>query len=408
MKSELLAAVSQLSSEKGVQKEIVIEALEAALVSAYKRKCNSLAEALTAQLDPVTSDVRIFHHPTVVEGEPETEDEITLPDARKHDPNAQVGATLRIEVTPPNFNLGRIEAQTAKQVVVQKIRDAERKMILDEFEERRDEIVHGVVQRIEQGNVIVELGRAEALMPRPEQVPTERYYPQQRLRVYVAEVNDTPRGPQIIVSRAHRFMLRRLFEQEVPEIYNGVVEIKAIAREAGARSKVAVAARQTGIDPVGSCVGMRGVRIQNIVNELGGEKIDVVEWNEDTARYVANALSPAQVTEVLINEDERTATVVVPERQLSLAIGKEGQNARLAAKLTGWRIDIKSDVAWAAEKEAAMAPAEPGADGAESSAVDDASADSSAPDGSPVASTAVGSEADQSAVQESVAVASDS
>ena len=368
MKSELLTAVSQLSSEKGVSKELVLEALEAALVSAYKRNFNAPEEALTAEIDQSSSDVRIFHHPTVVESEPEGPDQVTLEEARKLDPSAQPGDALNIEVTPPNFNLGRIAAQTAKQVVVQKLREAERKMVYDEFAEREGEIVHGIVQRIEQGNVLVELGRAEALMPRSEQVPIERYYPQQRLRVYVSEVNDTHRGPQIIVSRAHRFMLRRLFEQEVPEIYNGTVEIKAIAREAGARSKVAVAARQPGIDAVGSCVGMRGVRIQNIVNELGGEKIDVVEWGEDPARYVANALSPAQVTEVLVNDEEKTATVIVPERQLSLAIGKEGQNARLAAKLTGWRIDIKSDAAVAAERAAAEAAQAEGAAEPEASA----------------------------------------
>jgi N utilization substance protein A len=355
MKSELLTAVGQLCSEKGVPKELVLEALEAALVSAYKRNYGSLAEALTAEIDQGTSDVRIYHHPTVVEADPEGPDQILVDEARQTKPDAEPGDVLDIEVTPPNFNLGRIAAQTAKQVVVQKLREAERKMVYDEFAEREGEIVHGIVQRIEQGNVFVEIGRAEALMPRSEQVPTERYYPQQRIRVYVSEVNDTHRGPQIIVSRGHRFMLRRLFEQEVPEIYNGTVEIKAIAREAGARSKVAVAARQPGIDPVGSCVGMRGVRIQNIVNELGGEKIDVVEWSDDAAGYVANALSPAQVTEVRINEEEKTATVIVPERQLSLAIGKEGQNARLAAKLTGWRIDIKSDTAAAAERAAAAA-----------------------------------------------------
>jgi transcription termination/antitermination protein NusA len=359
MKNELLTAVSQLCSEKGVPKEIVIEALEAALVSAYKRNYNDPAEALTAEIDQASSDVRIFHHPTVVESEPESPDQITVEDAQKISPKARPGEELNIEVTPPNFNLGRIAAQTAKQVVVQKLREAERKMVYDEFAEREGEIVHGIVQRIEQGNVLVELGRAEALMPRSEQVSTERYYPQQRVRVYVSEVNDTHRGPQIIVSRAHRFMLRRLFEQEVPEIYNGTVELKAIAREAGARSKVAVAARQPGIDAVGSCVGMRGVRIQNIVNELGGEKIDVVEWSEDAARYVANALSPAQVTEVVIDDEDKTATVTVPERYLSLAIGKEGQNARLAAKLTGWRIDIKSDAAAGAEREAAQTTAEP-------------------------------------------------
>src|SRR5215211_3166576 len=216
-------------------------------------------------------------------------------------------------------------------------------MVFNEFAERKDEIVHGVIQRIEAGTAIIELGRAEAIMPRAEQVPTERYYPGQRIRVYVAEVHDTHRGPQIVVSRAHKLMLRRLFEQEVPEIFNGTVEIKAIAREAGARAKVAVSARQEGIDPVGSCVGMRGVRIQNIVNELSGEKIDVVQWDADPAVFVANALSPAQVVNVQISEEDNTARVVVPERQLSLAIGKEGQNARLAAKLTGWRIDIRSD-----------------------------------------------------------------
>jgi N utilization substance protein A len=250
-------------------------------------------------------------------------------------------------------------------VVLQKLREAERKMVFDEFADREGEIVHGIIQRIEAGTAIVELGRAEAIMPRSEQVHSERYYPGQRIRVYVAEVHDTHRGPQIVVSRAHRLMLRRLFEQEVPEIFSGAVEIKAIAREAGARSKVAVHARQEGIDPVGSCVGMRGVRIQNIVNELGGEKIDVVEWNEDPARYVANALSPAQVVRVSVDEDSKTATVVVPERQLSLAIGKEGQNARLAAKLTGWRIDIKSDTAVAAE-EAAAQRVEEGESGADS------------------------------------------
>ena len=217
-------------------------------------------------------------------------------DTHRRGRRSKVGDFLIYDVTPPAF--GRIAAQTAKQVVLQKLRDAERQMVFNEFAERKDEIVHGVIQRIEAGTAIVELGRAEAIMPRAEQVPTERYYPGQRIRVYVAEVHDTHRGPQIIVSRAHRLMLRRLFEQEVPEIYNGAVEIKAIAREAGARSKVAVVARQQGIDPVGSCVGMRGVRIQNIVNELNGEKIDVVEWNEDAARYVANALSPAQVVRV--------------------------------------------------------------------------------------------------------------
>jgi transcription termination/antitermination protein NusA len=370
MKSEFIAAITQLSSEKGVPKEMVIEAIEAALVSAYKRNFETPAQDLTAEIAPESGAVRIFRHQLVVEQVEEERtdgvsvfDQVTLDEVKKTKPDANLGDTITTDVTPPAF--GRIAAQTAKQVVLQKLREAERKMVFDEFADREGEIVHGIIQRIEAGTAIVELGRAEAIMPRSEQVHSERYYPGQRIRVYVAEVHDTHRGPQIVVSRAHRLMLRRLFEQEVPEIFSGAVEIKAIAREAGARSKVAVHARQEGIDPVGSCVGMRGVRIQNIVNELGGEKIDVVEWNEDPARYVANALSPAQVVRVSVDEDSKTATVVVPERQLSLAIGKEGQNARLAAKLTGWRIDIKSDTAVAAE-EAAAQRVEEGESGADS------------------------------------------
>jgi N utilization substance protein A len=373
MKSEFLAAITQLSSEKGVPKEMVLEALKAALVSAYKRNFDSPANDLVAELspdEPPDRAIKILRRALVVDELTDEHpdgvsihDQISLEDANGVAPDrlvegeVAVGQTITYDVTPPAF--GRIAAQTAKQVVLQKLRDAERQMVFNEFADRKDEIVHGVIQRIEAGTAILELGRAEAIMPRAEQVPTERYYPGQRIRVYVAEVHDTHRGPQIVVSRAHRLMLRRLFEQEVPEIYNGAVEIKAIAREAGARSKVAVVARQQGIDPVGSCVGMRGVRIQNIVNELNGEKIDVVEWHEDAARYVANALSPAQVVRVTVDEDTKTATVVVPERQLSLAIGKEGQNARLAAKLTGWRIDIKSEAAMRAVAERARAESAP-------------------------------------------------
>jgi transcription termination/antitermination protein NusA len=380
MKSEFLTAITQLSSEKGVPREMVLDAMKAAMVSAYKRNFDSPANDLTAEVDPETGDVLVYHHPLVVEdfiddhpdgiGDDDQllfKDAIRIPSEERAGVEPVIGERLTINVTPPTF--GRIAAQTAKQVILQKLRDAERQMVLNEFAERKDEIVHGIIQRIEAGTAIIELGKAEAIMPRQEQVPTERYYPGQRIRVYVADVHDTHRGPQIVVSRAHRLMLRRLFEQEVPEIFNGAVEIKAIAREAGARSKVAVEGRQPGIDPVGSCVGMRGVRIQNVVNELGGEKIDVVEWNEDPARFVANALSPAQVLRVQIDEETKTATVVVPERQLSLAIGKEGQNARLAAKLTGWRIDIKSDIAIAAEEARRAAEAE------------QVSADGAAPDG---------------------------
>jgi N utilization substance protein A len=298
---------------------------------------------VTASIDPESGAPQVFLERTVVEELGEEPSDITLEEARTIDPKAEMGSTLRIDVTPPQF--GRIAAQTAKQVVLQKLREAERRRVFDQFNERKGEIVHALVQRIEQGTAIIEMDKTEAVMPRSEQIPSERYHPGQRLRVVIVEVHETHRGPQVLVSRAHRLMLRRLLEQEVPEIFSGTVEIKAIAREAGARAKVAVAARQEGIDPVGSCVGMRGVRIQNIVNELSGEKIDVVQWDADPAVFVANALSPAQVVNVQISEEDNTARVVVPERQLSLAIGKEGQNARLAAKLTGWRIDIRSDTA---------------------------------------------------------------
>ncbi|MFN8524301.1 MAG: transcription termination factor NusA [Chloroflexota bacterium] len=364
MKTEFLTAITQLSSEKGVPRDVVVKAIEAALVSAYKRDFESPAQDYFVEFDEDGGQPRIFHRQLVVseieeeraDGRPAA-DQVLLNEARAVNPRIALGEDLVTEVTPPDFGK-RIQAQTAKQVILQKLREAERRMVFDEFAEREGEILHGVIQRIEAGTAIVELGKAEAIMPRSEQVSSERYYPGQRIKVYVAEVQDTHRGPHIVVSRAHRLMLRRLFEQEVPEIYDGRVEIKAIAREAGARSKVAVQARQEGIDAVGSCVGMRGMRIQNIVNELGGEKIDVVEWADDPARYVANALSPAQVMRVSIDEDTKTATVVVPERQLSLAIGKEGQNARLAAKLTGWRIDIKSDAAIAAAQAAAQKPAQ--------------------------------------------------
>jgi len=339
MKSDFVTAISQLCSEKGVSREAVMHAIEAALVSAYKRNFSPTSQNVIAQIDPVTGAVKIFVEKLVVEQEDASPDKISLAAARKINPDVEMGLTVPVESTPPNF--GRVAAQTAKQVILQRLRDEERRMVFDEYHEREGELLHGVVQRIENRSVFIDLGKAEGVMAPSDQVPTERYYPGQRLRVYLVEVHDSHKGPQIVVSRNHRMMLRRLFEQEVPEIFSGTVELKAIAREAGARSKVAVAARQEGIDPVGSCVGMRGVRIQNVVNELGGEKIDVVQWSPDDATFVANALSPAQVVGVVVSEDTKTATVVVPERQLSLAIGKEGQNARLAAKLTGWRIDIK-------------------------------------------------------------------
>ncbi|HEY3116328.1 MAG TPA: transcription termination factor NusA [Chloroflexota bacterium] len=364
MKGEFLTAINLLSNERGVPPGVVVEALESALVAAYKRNTSETTEVV-ATIDPNTGEAHVRVGKLVAEA-PETAEELTLDAAHLIDPDANIGDRVWEDV--PTESLGRMAAQSVKQHIAQKLREAERKRVVDEFSTLVGEIVHGLVQRIEQRNVILELGkadviRAEAIMPVPEQVPTERYYPGQRLRVYLVDVIDSPKGPQLLVSRAHKLMIKRLLEQEVPEIFNGSVEIKAITREPGARSKVAVTAREEGIDPVGSCVGMRGVRIQNIVNELAGEKIDIIPWDVDPAKFVAAALSPAQALQVTIDEDQRTATVVVAERQLSLAIGREGQNARLAARLTGWRIDIKSEAA-AAEAGLWVAPV-PTVEGAE-------------------------------------------
>jgi transcription termination/antitermination protein NusA len=349
MKSDFITAINQLSSEKGVSKNVVLSAVEAALVSAYRRNFNTpVAQKVVVQVDPQTGQAHVFVEKQVVEEVRDPRTEMTVTEARSLQSKAQAGDFLEVETTPSNF--GRIAAQTAKQVVLQRLREAERDMVFDEYAEREGDIITGIVHRIEPKAIILDLGKAEATLPASEQVQSERYHLNQRLKVYVVEVERGHRGPQITVSRTHRNLLKRLFELEVPEIYNGVVEIKSIAREPGARSKVAVYARQEGVDPVGACVGMRGVRIQNIVSELGGEKIDVVQWHPEAANYIANALSPAQVVGVETSEPDKTATVMVPERQLSLAIGKEGQNARLAAKLTGWRIDIKPAAGLASAK----------------------------------------------------------
>lgn len=343
MKNDFLVAITQLCNERSLPKEVVIQAVEQALVSAYKRNFGG-GQNISANIDPASGKVRIFAHKTIVDEVRDRRAEITLGDAKRQDPMAQVGGTIQIEATPDDF--GRIAAQTAKQVILQRIREAERDALYSSFADREGEIVHGTVHNVDAQNITVSLGKIEAILPRSEQIPTEHYRHNQKIRAYISEVNKTSRGPQVILSRTHRNMLRRLFELEVPEIFNGLVEIKSIAREAGSRSKIAVAARQDGIDPVGACVGQRGVRIQAIVNELNGEKIDVVEWSAEPESFVANSLSPAKVTKVTLTEDEngdKVANVVVKDTQLSLAIGKEGQNARLAAKLTGWRIDIKSE-----------------------------------------------------------------
>jgi len=349
LKNEFIIALNQVCSERSLPQDVVLEAIEAALVSAYKRKFGPQPN-IVARVDLETGQSFIYKEKQVVE---EVEDErmhITLDEAQQYDPEVELGETILIDSTPRDF--GRIAAQTAKQVILQRIREAERDALFNSYADREGELIHGTVQSVTPKGVTINLGRTEASLPHNQQIPRERYRVNQRLRTYLLEVRKSNRGPQIIVSRSHRNMLRRLLELEVPEIFNGTVEIKAIAREAGSRSKVAVAATQEGIDPVGSCVGMRGIRIQNIVHELSGEKVDVVAWDTDTATFIANALSPARVSNVLLDDGPgsgKTATVIVPDDQLSLAIGKAGQNARLAAKLTNWRIDIKS-VSEAAEE----------------------------------------------------------
>ncbi|MCB0224777.1 MAG: transcription termination/antitermination protein NusA [Anaerolineae bacterium] len=340
MKNDFMMAINQVCHERQLAIDIVLEAVEVALASAFKRNFGG-NQSITAQIDTKSGEALIFIEKAVVEQVENDKKEISLKDAKAINPDSVVGGLVSVESTPKNF--GRIAAQTAKQVILQRIREAERDALYSAYAEREGEIVSGTVHKVDPHQVTLSLGKAEAILPRSEQIASETYKEGQRLRSYVASVSKTSRGPQIVLSRTHRDMLRRLLEVEVPEIYNGTVEIKSIAREAGHRSKVAVAALQEGVDPVGSCVGMRGTRIQNIVNELNGEKIDVVQWNPDLSFFIANSLSPAKVMNVMLHDEQgKTAVVVVPDKQLSLAIGKEGQNARLAAKLTGWRIDIKS------------------------------------------------------------------
>jgi N utilization substance protein A len=348
MKTEFMVALTQLSAEKHLPKEVVLSAIESALVSAYRKDAFAAGQDISAKINPNTGEVKVYVRKIATENPTDPIHEISLADAQKIERNAQIGDIINIESTPPNA--GRIAAQTARQVILQRLHEAEHHAIFEEFTGKEGDIVTGIVQRITPEQIHIDLGKAEAILPSSEQVHNERYRIGQRLKLYVLEVTKTSRGPQILVSRSHRNLLRRLFELEIPEIYGGTIEIKSIAREAGHRSKIAVAARQEGIDPVGCCVGLRGIRIQNIVNELHGEKIDVVEWADDPATFISNALSPAQASSVELNQTENTAIVAVPDKQLSLAIGKEGQNARLAAKLTGWRIDIKSTSALEAEK----------------------------------------------------------
>ena len=345
MKNDFVLAFNEVLEEKQLPRDVILEALEAAMVSAYRRAVNaSNAQDVKAKIDSETGKVSIFAEKEIVEVVQDSRTEVSLDDALKYDPEAELGGMVLVESTPKDF--GRVAAQTARQVIQQRIREAERDSQLSHYSKQLGETVNGVVQAIGPQGVTLGLDmKAEGTMPRNQMIPNERFRVHDRVRALLLEVKHTPRGPQIILSRAHRNFLRRLLENEVPEIYHGLVEIRSISREPGQRSKVAVAALQAGVDPVGACVGIRGVRIQAIVRELNDEKIDVIEWNADPAAFIAKALSPARVTGVYLNEHAKgakTATVVVPEDQLSLAIGRDGQNARLAAKLTSWRIDIKS------------------------------------------------------------------
>ncbi len=345
MKSEFVLAFNEICEARGLPKEDVFEALELALVSAFRRDLNlSSTQDVRVEIDPRTGESIIYAEKEVVDSIIDDRTEVLISEARRQGfTEVELNDIIMVDSTTAQF--GRIAAQTAKQVLLQRVREAEREHLFEDFSGREGELVNGTVQSISGQHITIGLGRTEAILPKGQQVPGERYRAHDKIRVYVLEVRRTNRGPQIFVSRNHRNLLRRLLELEVPEIYNGQVEIKSIAREAGQRSKVAVLALQPGVDPVGACVGMRGVRIQSIVRELNDEKIDVIEWDSDQHTFIAKALSPARVAHVFLEEnpnDGKTAVVVVPDDQLSLAIGREGQNARLAAKLTGWRIDIKS------------------------------------------------------------------
>ncbi|GKV55552.1 transcription termination/antitermination protein NusA [Sporosarcina sp. NCCP-2222] len=340
MSSDLLDALTALEKQKGISRDVLVEAIEAALVTAYKRNFNQ-AQNVRVDLNLEKGTMKVYARKDVVEEVEDERLEIALEDAHMINPAYEIGDIVEEEVTPRDF--GRIAAQTAKQVVTQRVREAERGLIYDEYVDREDDIVNGIVERLDQRNIYVGLGKVEAVLPVAEQIQSESYQPHDRIKVYITKVERTSRGPQVFVSRTHPGLLRRLFEMEVPEIYDGTVEIKSIAREAGDRSKISVHTNNEEVDPVGSCVGSRGARVQSISNELNGEKVDIVEWSEDPVVFVANALSPSKVLDVQVNEEEKSTTVVVPDYQLSLAIGKRGQNARLAAKLTGWKIDIKSE-----------------------------------------------------------------
>ena len=349
MNADFISAIQELGKEKGIEPELLYQAVEDALVAAYKKNSNT-NQNVRVDMNKETGEIHVYAQRTVVEGVPVDETEMTVQEAQAIDPRYLAGDIVETEVTPKNF--GRIAAQNAKQVVVQRIREAERGQVYERFQSRNQDIVTGIIERQENKNVYIDLGKVEAVLTPNEQIPGEIYQYHDRMKTFIVEVKRYAKGPQIVVSRTHPGLLKRLFELEVPEIHDGIVEIKSVAREPGMRSKISVYTADENVDPVGACVGHKGMRVQTIVNELRGEKIDIVKYSEDPAQYVANALSPAKVVSTNVNEAEKICRVVVPDYQLSLAIGKEGQNARLAAKLTGWKIDIKSE-SQAKEEEAA-------------------------------------------------------
>ncbi|RCW51567.1 MULTISPECIES: transcription termination factor NusA [unclassified Halanaerobium] len=340
MNVDFIQALDDIEKDKGISKDILIEAIETALVSAYKKDFGS-KDNVRVDISAKTGDVRVYSRKEVVEDVSSEHSEIALEKAEKINPNYELGDIVEIEVTPANF--GRIAAQTAKQVVMQRIREAERDVIYEEYKQKEDELITGTIQRFHNNNILIDMGKTEALLPPSEQIEGEEYEIGKRIKLYVVEVSSTTKGPRILVSRTHPGLLKRLFEIEVPEIFQGIVEIKAVAREAGHRSKMAVSTNDKKVDPVGACVGPKGMRVQAVVDQLNNEKIDIVKWDDSPAVFVANALNPAKVVDVTINKKDKIAEVVVPDFQLSLAIGKEGQNARLAAKLTGWKVDIKKE-----------------------------------------------------------------
>ncbi|MFB5660527.1 transcription termination factor NusA [Alteribacillus sp. HJP-4] len=339
MNSEFMDALNTLETDKGIEKEIIIEAIEAALISAYKRNFNQ-AQNVRVDINRDNGSIRVFARKEVVEEVFDPRLEISMESAKEINPSYELDDVVELEVTPKNF--GRIAAQTAKQVVTQRVREAERSIIYSDFIDREEDIMNGIVQRQDHRFIYVDLGKVEALLPQSEQMPNESYKHNDRIKAYITKVEKTTKGPQIVISRTHPGLLKRLFELEVPEIFDGTVEIRSVAREAGDRSKIAVYAEDADVDPVGSCVGQRGQRVQAIVDELKGEKIDIVQYSKSVFEYISNALSPSEVLDVQVNEETKSTLVIVPDYQLSLAIGKRGQNARLAAKLTGWKIDIKS------------------------------------------------------------------